>query len=649
MKKLFTIYFLGLNLILVAQTQLQTNKSKFNIKKSSFTPMNVNGSNQTRENRAVFYTNDFSNPADWVMSNTSSPNNYDWEILNVFPNDLISEPTQTFGPNFNSTSGGNFAIVNSYGENINDNQNSNITLVNSIDCSLQTSVELSFDNYHKKYNDSHFVLVSIDGVNFTPFELNENYGVLSGNYINSPNAERVTVNISCIAANQPTVWIRFNYQGGDDWFWCIDDIELSDASSYSYDLQMKTPYFYNETRDIVFNVPLDYTIVPNNQIDNVFFKSGLENDGVYSATNAQLDISIVNSSSVNVFNGSSTIMDLDSCSATRVDSVMWSHSLTPETYTINYSADYDSVVNDVSPTNNSATKKIKVIQPNGSGLQWARDDNTENGNYYDLDANPYIMGNVFYVYNDITVHTIDVAFMGGALATDPGVYVSISLFEMDPGATSVADVFIPVFSGSENGIDCQVTASMIGNSTTTVWNKFPLNPAAPSTGVLLEGGKQYLAAVEHYGGTDHLSIATSGNTPNGDASVWLYGDGGSGVDWYYMTNKLKIRLGIDDNIWAGSCYFSVNEFELENLSLDQNIPNPSFNSTSINYSLKKSAEVTLEITDITGKIIYTEKIGNKGEGEYSLEVNTSHFASGIYYYSLIADSDKQTKKMIVSK
>jgi hypothetical protein len=132
-------------------------------------------------------------------------------------------------------------------------------------------------------------------------------------------------------------------------------------------------------------------------------------------------------------------------------------------------------------------------------------------------------------------------------------------------------------------------------------------------------------------------------TPNNDASVWLYGDGGSGVDWYYMTSKLKIRFGLEPVPW------SVNEFNSSNLSLEQNIPTPSNDITSINYSLKNSAEVSWQISDITGKIIHSEKAGNKGEGEYSLEINTSCFAPGIYYYTVIADSDRLTRKMIVTR
>jgi hypothetical protein len=225
------------------------------------------------------------------------------------------------------------------------------------------------------------------------------------------------------------------------------------------------------------------------------------------------------------------------------------------------------------------------------------------------------------------------------------VTAAVTLYEMDPTGTAIADVFIPIFSGSANGIDYTVTAAMIGNSTTTVWNRFPVNPAAPETGILLEAGKQYLAAVEHYGGPDYLSIAVSGTTPNSDASAWLYGDGGSGVDWYYLTNKLKIRLGLDQN----ASFLGVEDLISNNLTLGQNVPNPSNNSTKINYSLVEGANVNFEIVDITGKVVYNENMGNKGAGLYSMEINTVDFAAGVYYYTMTAGSDKLTCKMMVTK
>ena len=93
----------------------------------------------------------------------------------------------------------------------------------------------------------------------------------------------------------------------------------------------------------------------------------------------------------------------------------------------------------------------------------------------------------------------------------------------------------------------------------------------------------------------------------------------------------------------------VEDLVSSNLTLGQNVPNPTSNSTSINYSLNESANVNFEIVDITGKVIYTENMGNKGAGLYSINLNTADYAAGVYYYTMTAGADKLTCKMMVTK
>ena len=102
-------------------------------------------------------------------------------------------------------------------------------------------------------------------------------------------------------------------------------------------------------------------------------------------------------------------------------------------------------------------------------MQWSRDNNTQNGTFIDLDANPYIIGNVFYVYNDITVYSIDAAFMGGSTATDPGVSASVTLFEMDPAATATDPDYLAtilkILSNAEplcQGSNCDEMITAVG-------------------------------------------------------------------------------------------------------------------------------------------------------------------------------------------
>ena len=93
----------------------------------------------------------------------------------------------------------------------------------------------------------------------------------------------------------------------------------------------------------------------------------------------------------------------------------------------------------------------------------------------------------------------------------------------------------------------------------------------------------------------------------------------------------------------------INEIS-DNFSLGQNTPNPFTNQTKINYQLKTSAKsVSLEIYDVAGVKMFEKIQSNLSSGSYSVDVNDTKFSSGIYFYSLIVDGSKVTKKMVVTK
>lgn len=71
--------------------------------------------------------------------------------------------------------------------------------------------------------------------------------------------------------------------------------------------------------------------------------------------------------------------------------------------------------------------------------------------------------------------------------------------------------------------------------------------------------------------------------------------------------------------------------------LEQNIPNPFANSTTIKYSLpQKFTTAQIRITDKSGKTLKTLNITGTGRG--TINVDASILSSGAYNYSLFVDS-----------
>lgn len=84
--------------------------------------------------------------------------------------------------------------------------------------------------------------------------------------------------------------------------------------------------------------------------------------------------------------------------------------------------------------------------------------------------------------------------------------------------------------------------------------------------------------------------------------------------------------------------------------LKQNYPNPFNPSTTIRFAVPKSANVTIEVFDITGRLVRvlaSNEFVTPGVKEVTF--NASDLSSGIYFYTLKAADFSETKKMILVK
>lgn len=84
-------------------------------------------------------------------------------------------------------------------------------------------------------------------------------------------------------------------------------------------------------------------------------------------------------------------------------------------------------------------------------------------------------------------------------------------------------------------------------------------------------------------------------------------------------------------------------------SLAQNYPNPFNPSTTINYELPESGQVTLKIYDLLGKEVATLVNEKMEAGRYSATFNGSALSSGMYFYKITAGSFTAVKKMALIK
>ncbi len=87
----------------------------------------------------------------------------------------------------------------------------------------------------------------------------------------------------------------------------------------------------------------------------------------------------------------------------------------------------------------------------------------------------------------------------------------------------------------------------------------------------------------------------------------------------------------------------------DQFTLEQNFPNPFNPTTMINYSIAKEGQVRLTVFNAIGNKVATIVNENKPAGNYSIQLNGSNLASGIYLYRLESGNFSATKKFMLLK
>ncbi len=79
----------------------------------------------------------------------------------------------------------------------------------------------------------------------------------------------------------------------------------------------------------------------------------------------------------------------------------------------------------------------------------------------------------------------------------------------------------------------------------------------------------------------------------------------------------------------------------------QNVPNPFHGITQIDYQISQTNDIVFTVTDMLGKVLFTETTLKVSSGKHSLYYNASSLSHGIYFYSVTSGSQKITQKLIV--
>lgn len=91
----------------------------------------------------------------------------------------------------------------------------------------------------------------------------------------------------------------------------------------------------------------------------------------------------------------------------------------------------------------------------------------------------------------------------------------------------------------------------------------------------------------------------------------------------------------------------VTPVNANDIFITQAYPNPTTGMAYFNVSTKSNADLSITVTDLLGKVVYSELRANVPAGVSSVSINTANWSSGLYTYNVISGDQKVTRKIVV--
>lgn len=595
---------------------------------------------QTHTKGATLWLNNFDNPSDWVAEADDST--HGWSITPTGGSWFQADP-------INSTSGGNYALFQNGRPTppvtTVKGKEWNITTATSIDLSADSSVSLSYQIYGARFVDDLEFQYSLDNITWLVADkLSSNVRTLSQTQSEN-DIPNVTTRSALMpgAGGQPTVWLRIQWinnaigtgNDGIAYGYKIDDIAIIEAPNKDLAITETYPGGFDDSQNFLYQeIPLEqaHTLYPAAIVAN--------NGGV--AQNVTLTVEFIHNG--NVIGTYSKTDSIEPAATKTISLTTFKPTLLGE-YTMKFSVTGSSADTENSPVDNLRDDKVIMTNDTYSddvnGVEWT-------GSFYNpfrpsgQTTGPYSLiagGQAFQVFNPGSkAYGLTTVFVNGTVETTVDQLLYAELYKIDTadyksGFTTMQMALVGYREYSIAATDTFSSGSGV------IYTRINFDtPADLTPGI-------YVASIQVLGGSSAYNLPVYSDE-NRDVSGSLRGNIQSGTSegsYTFFSNLSPfIKLNLGQTI-------GIKETKTSNFELGQNQPNP-FNGTSnVVYTLKEAGNVTMTITDITGKTIVSSNLGNKAAGAYNYVINSNDLTAGIYFYSLTVDGSKTTKKMVISE
>ncbi|MFM7700990.1 MAG: hypothetical protein ACKO7V_09400 [Bacteroidota bacterium] len=565
------------------------------------------------ESTSALWTFNFSNLAGMTIQNDTN-GGARWKVVSALEPNLSN-----FGTTLNSFSGAPFALINSDSFDT-DTQDDYLTLKVGTSLVGQSGVQLSFRQYFRRFMEDHIVEVSYDSTNWT--EVYNSSNVIPTN-TTIANTSLVRINISPIAANRPNVWVRFNYVGAWDWFWAIDDIEVStlppnDLVLEDYDIIPKIGLCYNAQMAL-----------PHLQ-DSLIFSAAIQNFGQNTQPNSRLNARVIGASPLYNQSSPGQILPSNARDTVEVRPYFNLAGRPAGTYTLRMEVLSDSA--DGSPANNVDTTMLLITENRVSPYYPASTNLGSLGtSSFTNNADGIVLSSLFQLTSQDTVTHIRVYLRSNTVA---GGFIAVSVRDTD-GIASTPAVEFPIIVESDL---YQVTATDISRGYVDVFIPAVL-AGSPQDRVLPAG--PYYASAQLFSSQGASHIRVSDDYSNEAFMPWY----GSMV---YLTSSSQwfsngIALGLAA-IFGNPSATSVQSLEASTAKV---YPNPFVNEVHWSLDLKHSAEVFARCYDLQGRLLAEGPKVYAEQGIFNHSASFGELPMAVYRVELWSEQGPIASRLMV--
>lgn len=585
--------------------------------------------------KEAIWSNDFSNPSDWVMDHATDTEDKDWVICTVetAPAGWITP----YGMNedfVSPTVDNGFALYNSdYGSSSGPpTQDAWIQIANPIDLSTVDAPRFIFSTYYKRWDDLVYFEYSTNGTDWTAIELFPEIvhgGATTPDFINLLNVPEL--------GNVATAYFRFRNVGDWDYGWYIDDISVVDAPNYDLKLMSTATNFfgiidYHEAgQEQYYHYSSHFGMIPDECLVQpagyILFNAVVLNNGMQEAT-PSVDVTITDPASNEVYSFTYTHdVPLMSGELDTLD-IAWGddefYVMSQEDFMLgNFDITFEAYIDgqeDGAPDNNSYATFFEATD-----YTYARDGGSldgvcgpgiwlDGGNDGDMFAVDYTF------FESTTIDSVQAYIVSNSTA---GTAVICHALQFDSESTTWVSL-------------AQSSLITIEEADLGTWKTFTFSdPAAIALGGEETSIDIKIALEFYYNGEDNVLWIGEDNTI--PSSVWgtswkFAGDEGWTVITNYYNSVPMIRAFIIPTLDNVASNFAQNDINM--------YPNP---STGI-VTISNVEGATIEVINLMGQVVASIENANEINN-----IDLSKNAEGTYIVRIINGNEISTSKLNLVK